>query len=159
MLFAINTARNDMYPQYCMVINSNVCSHFFPYRLTMTGAISRNVSKIFSSLKLVADNLSLYLYSSQLRSHWRLEMKFYSTYIYTYIHNFRLRPTCVHIYVPPTKILVTDTSQFSWVHGLKGYINFIPFHLMQILYLVGVGLLLNVDLACTESQGWCQSIV
>jgi len=106
-----------------MVINSNVCSHFFHFSLTMTGAISRNVGKIFSSLKSVADNLSFYLYSSQLRSHRRLEMKFYGTYVYTYIHNLRLRPTCIHICIP-LKLLVTDTSQFSWVHGLKGYYQF-----------------------------------
>ena len=39
----------------------------------MTGAFSQNVGKLFSELKLVTDNLSLYLCSSQLRSHWKQE--------------------------------------------------------------------------------------
>ena len=34
----------------------------------------RNISKLFSELKLVTDNLSLYLCSSQLRSHWKWTM-------------------------------------------------------------------------------------
>ena len=29
---------NDMYPQQCMVINSNVCLHFFTFTLMTTGA-------------------------------------------------------------------------------------------------------------------------
>ena len=38
-------------------------------RAKVTGAFSGNVGKLFSELKLVTDNLSLYLCSSQLRSH------------------------------------------------------------------------------------------
>ena len=45
-----------MYPQWCMAINSSICSslHFRP---VTTGAFSRNVGKLFSKLKLVTDNL------------------------------------------------------------------------------------------------------
>ena len=52
-----------------MAINSNFCSHCFIFALMMTGAFSRNINKLFSELKLVTDNLSLYLCSSQMRSH------------------------------------------------------------------------------------------
>ena len=57
------------------------------------------------------------------------------------------------------KISVTDTSLFTWVRVLKTLegvtiIRFIFFNLMQISYLVGVGLLLNFELlACVHSQG------
>ena len=40
-----------------MVINRNICSHLFTFALMMTGAISRNVGKLFSELKFVTDNL------------------------------------------------------------------------------------------------------
>ena len=43
----------------------------FTFTLMTTGAFSRNVGKLFSKLKFVTDNFSLYLCSSQLRSHWR----------------------------------------------------------------------------------------
>ena len=48
-------------------------------------------------------------------------MKFYGTYIYTYIHNLRLRPTCVHIYVPPTKSFgnrYQPVFMGTWLEGL-----------------------------------------
>ena len=48
---------NDMFPQLYMAINSSVCSHLFTFSLMTTGAFSRNVSKLFSELKLVTDNL------------------------------------------------------------------------------------------------------
>ena len=71
--------------------------------------------------------------------------KFYSTYIH-----IRLRPSCVP-YVPHTKTLVTFLMG-TWLEGLGLIYKF--YHLMQILYLVGVGLLLNFDLLpCTESKG------
>ena len=69
--------------------------------------------------------LSLLIKFASSKQFIQLEITFYSTYIYTYMHNLRLRPSCVHIYyVPPTKTLVTDTSQFSWVHGSKGHYKF-----------------------------------
>ena len=37
--------------------NSNVCSHLITFALMTTEAFSRNISKIFSELKLVPDNL------------------------------------------------------------------------------------------------------
>ena len=43
----------------------------FTFTLMTTGAFSWNISKLFSGLKLVTDNLSLYLCSNQLRSHWK----------------------------------------------------------------------------------------
>ena len=48
---------NDVYPQWCMAINRSVCSHFLNFALVMTEAFSRNVSKLFSKLKLETDNL------------------------------------------------------------------------------------------------------
>ena len=47
---------NDVYPQQCMAINSNGCSHFLTFALMTTGAFSQNVGKLFSELKLVTDN-------------------------------------------------------------------------------------------------------
>jgi len=44
----------------------------FTFTLMTTGAFSRNFSKLFSDLKFVTDDISLYLCSSQLRSHWKL---------------------------------------------------------------------------------------
>ena len=41
---------NNVYCQWCMTINSNVCSHPFIFTLRMTGAFSRNVGKLFSEL-------------------------------------------------------------------------------------------------------------
>ena len=48
-----------------------------------------------------------------------------------------------------------DTSPFTWVCDLKGYYyKLIIFNLLQILYLLGVGLLLIFDLlACVDSTG------
>ena len=43
-----------------MAINSNICSHFFHFALMTTEAFSRKVGTLFSELKLVTDNLSLY---------------------------------------------------------------------------------------------------
>ena len=40
-------------------IPTNYCSHFFTFGLMMTGAFSRNVSKLFSKLKLVTDGFPL----------------------------------------------------------------------------------------------------
>ena len=45
-----------------------VCTSF-TFTLMTTGAFSRNVGKLFSKLKFVTDNFSLYVCSSQLRSH------------------------------------------------------------------------------------------
>ena len=60
-----------------------------------------------------------------------------------------------HNNVPDAKISITDTSLFTGVQVLKvTVIRFIFFNLMQISYLVGVGLLLNFELlACVHSQG------
>ena len=62
-------------------------NHFLPdnlrtsltLALMTTGAFNRNVGKLFSELKLVTDNLSLYLCSSQLRSHWKWESATHKT--------------------------------------------------------------------------------
>ena len=50
---------NDVYPQQCMAIN--VCSHFFTFALTTTGAFSRNVGKLFSELKLLKKKSLLFV--------------------------------------------------------------------------------------------------
>ena len=42
-----------------IAMNSNVCNSF-TFSLMTTGAFSRNAGKLFSKLKLVTDNLSLY---------------------------------------------------------------------------------------------------
>ena len=47
----------DVYPQYHMAINSNVCSHLFTFALMTTGAFSQDIGKLFSELKLVPDSL------------------------------------------------------------------------------------------------------
>ena len=39
---------NDMYPQQHMARNSSVCLHLFTFALMTTGAVSPNVSKLFS---------------------------------------------------------------------------------------------------------------
>ena len=44
-----------------------------------SGAFSQNPDKLFSELKLVTDNLSLYSCSSQLRSHWKIWKDFSTT--------------------------------------------------------------------------------
>ena len=43
-----------------MAINSSVCSYFFTFAQMRTVAFSQNVSKLFSELKLVTDNLLLH---------------------------------------------------------------------------------------------------
>ena len=87
----------------------------------------------------------------------QLEMKFLQ---YFYIHYLRLRPSFLRPHILCTLHTKTFGNRYqpvfmgTWLEGSLLYLtNFIPFHLMQILYLVGVGLLLNVDLACTDSQG------
>ena len=41
---------NDVYPQWCIAINSNICLHIFTFALMMTEAFSRNVGKLFSEV-------------------------------------------------------------------------------------------------------------
>ena len=48
---------DNVCPQYCMAINSNICLQLFTFARMTTGAFSRNVGKLFSELKLVTDNL------------------------------------------------------------------------------------------------------
>ena len=52
---------SDVYSQQCMAINSSVCSHFFTFVLMMTGAFSRNISRVTFQALLVKYNLTLYL--------------------------------------------------------------------------------------------------
>ena len=40
---------NDVYPQQCMAINSNVCSHLFTFAMMTTGAFSRMSASYFLS--------------------------------------------------------------------------------------------------------------
>ena len=41
---------NDVYPQQCRAINSNVSLHLFTFALMTTAAFSQNVGKLFSDL-------------------------------------------------------------------------------------------------------------
>ena len=43
------------------IVHGSACSHFFTFTLTTTGALSRNVGKLFFELKLVTDYLPLHL--------------------------------------------------------------------------------------------------
>ena len=53
---------NDVYPQSeCMAINSNVVSHFFHFRPDNDEHSVETSAKLFSELKLVTDNLSLFM--------------------------------------------------------------------------------------------------
>ena len=73
-----------------------------------------------------------------------------------YVHNLRLRPSCIHTVMCLTlKLSVTDTRVFMWVCGWRDFvIKLFLLNLIQILYLVGVGLILTFDLlACVDSQG------
>ena len=70
-------------------------------------------------------------------------------YIHTHIHAQPQTKTFLTL-----KLSIADTRPFTWVCGWKVYYKPFLFNLLQIFYLLGVGLLLTFDLlACVDSQG------